>query len=138
MENLGENINSLHSPTPKQVLVLPLYENGSVKQLLANQIRIVEKLREMEEKVEDDQKRKQIENMKSIIMSPTTKFSKTFFSSVTVSKSKDEEEEKDEGAFVSTKLCGDMELYEIKNQSRRLDQPPMRKNPSNNQACRKN
>ena len=138
MENLGENINSLHSPTPKQVLVLPLYENGSVKQLLANQIRIVKKLREMSEEVEDVQKRKQIENMKSIIMSPTTKFSKTFFSSVTVSKSKDEEEEKEEGAFVSTKLCGDMELGEIKNQSRRLsDQPPMRKNPSNKSMSEK-
>mgnify|MGYP007000294533 CR=1 len=63
LENLGENINSLHFPTPKQVLVLPLYENGSVKQLLANQIRIVKKLLEMTEEVEDVQKRKQIENM---------------------------------------------------------------------------
>jgi len=98
----------------------------------------VKKLREMSEEVEDVQKRKQIENMKSIIMSPTTKFSKTFFSSVTVSKSKDEEEEKEEGAFVSTKLCGDMELGEIKKETRRLsDQVPVRKNPSHKSVSEK-
>jgi len=114
---------------PHIVLVLPLYENASVKQLLLKQIRIAEKLRSMSTDCEDIAKRKEIETMRSIIMSPST----TIDLETKKNKIKDEEEENEQD-LVSTKLCGDMELGQIKQQStvqrRCSDIPPVRQSPS--------